>query len=147
MWFALKHWCFLLGHLGFTATQTALPTIVINNIIIINKIPQCSDFRCHLTSCCTAQAFWRLGWDLEDSLPKIPQRGEHGVSRHPASSPPEHRGCSCTSDILFSAWKWPRSAADSPAARAKLHLPLIVGQRIINTFVHRYMWLGEHTVF
>lgn len=85
MWFATELWWFLLGHLGFAATQTALPPIVINNVIIINKIPQCSDFRCHLTSCRAAGAFGRLGWDLEDSLPKTHQQGEHTSTRqHPA---------------------------------------------------------------
>lgn len=85
MRFAPELWWFLLGHLGFAATQTALPPIVINNVIIINKIPQCSDFRCHLTSCRAAGAFGRLGWDLEDSLPKTHQRGEHTSTRqHPA---------------------------------------------------------------
>jgi len=101
MWFALEHWWFLLGHLGFTAMQTALLMIVINNIIIINKIPQCSDLRCHLTSCCTAQAFRRLGWDSEDSLPKIHQQREHGVSRCPTSSPSKHTRCSRTSNSPF----------------------------------------------
>lgn len=47
--FALECWWFLLGHLGFTAVQTALLTTVINNIII-NKILQRSGFRCCLHS-------------------------------------------------------------------------------------------------
>ena len=85
MRFALEHWWFLLGHLGFAATQTALLPIVINNIIIINKIPQCSDIRCHLTSCRAAGVFGRFGWDLEDSLPQTHQWGEHISTRqHPA---------------------------------------------------------------
>lgn len=142
MRFALERWCFLLGHLGFTATQTALPMIVTNNIIIINKIPQCSDFRCRLTSCCTAQAgIWRT------ACPKS-TRGERTMSlgaQHPALLRAEAAVTPQISFFLLGNDLGQQLTALLPGA--KLHLPLTMGQRVINAFVHRYTWLGELTLF
>lgn len=98
MRFALEH-CFLLGHLGFTATQTALPTAVISSTIIINKIPvPALEELSPLAP--PAQAFCRLGCPSEQPVQNPSARSVGPES--PAALPPEHTEHSSTSNSLLS---------------------------------------------